>query len=74
MTDKKMHKEIEELTSERETAPKGLAMPKRVGAVLDATYCNKLNDILDAQHRAFSDWLKRAIDLDWRDLQRQGTY
>lgn len=56
------------------TAPKGLPMPKRVGAVLDATYCEKLNDILDAQHRAFSDWLKRAIDLDWRDLSRQGAY
>lgn len=39
---------------------------KRVGALLDGDYPMMLNAVLENQHRSFTDWLKRTIELDYR--------
>lgn len=48
--------------------------PRRVGCILDGDSAKMLDAVLAAQHRSFTDWLKRSIELDYRDLSRQGTY
>lgn len=47
--------------------------PRRVGAVLDGAYPQMLDAVMAYQHRSFSDWLKRSIELDYRDTQRHQT-
>ena len=48
--------------------------PRRVGCMLDGESAKMLDIVLAKQHRSFTDWLKRSIELDYRDLGRQGTY
>ena len=43
---------------------------KRVGALLDGDYPMMLNVVLENQHRSFTDWLKRTIELDYRLVKR----
>lgn len=50
------------------------AMPRRVGAVLDGDHAAMLDVVLAVQFRAFSDWLKRTIELDYREATRQSAY
>ncbi len=50
------------------------AEPRRVGCILDCNSATMLDIVLAKQHRSFTDWLKRSIELDYRDLGRQGTY
>ncbi len=49
------------------------AMPRRVGAVLDGDHAAMLDVVLAVQFRAFSDWLKRTIELDYREATRDRT-
>lgn len=48
--------------------------PRRVGCTLNGESAKMLDIVLAKQHRSFTDWLKRSIELDYRDLGRQGTY
>lgn len=50
------------------------AESRRVGCILDYNSATMLDIVLAKQHRSFTDWLKRSIELDYRDLSRQGTY
>ena len=43
---------------------------RRVGALLDGDYPMMLNAVLENQHRSFTDWLKRTIELDYRLVKR----
>ena len=44
---------------------------KRVGAALTAEEFAKLGEILDAQKRSFTDWVRNTIEMDYREMLRR---